>query len=216
MTFRDIPFPDCIAFGAQSDVVWLTNIVQSIGGYESANQNWEDAKHAYDVSFAVRTVSDYQAIRAHFNQVRGRANTFPFKDYLDFEVTAANGVLLTSAGAAPSANGTVYLHKRYGSGGSLWDRQITRPDTTLTAVTRTRSGTPSNILGTDAVVTYTTGAVALTNHMSGDTYTWAGSFKVPCRYDVDRLPAAIINKQPGQSGELLVDVQSIPIVEVRE
>jgi uncharacterized protein (TIGR02217 family) len=214
MSYIDIPFPDCIAFGAQSDVMWLTNIVQSIGGYESANQNWEDGKHAYDVSFAVRTASDYQDIRTHFNRVRGRANTFPFKDYLDFEVTA--GVLLSVAGAIPAANGTFYLHKRYGSGGSLWDRKITRPDSTLTSVTRTRSGTPSNILGTDAVVTYTTGAVAITNHVGGDTYTWAGTFKVPCRYDTDRLPAAIINKQPGQAGELLVDVQSIAIVEVRE
>jgi uncharacterized protein (TIGR02217 family) len=216
MSFVNIAFPDCIEFGAQSIVVWLTNIVQSIGGYESANQNWEDAKHAYDVSFAVRTVSDYQSIRAHFNQVRGRANYFPFKDYLDFEVTAADGVLLSSAGAIPAASGTFYLHKRYGSGGSLWDRRITRPDSTLTAITRTRGGTPSNILGTDAVVTYTTGAVALSNHVGGDTYTWAGTFKVPCRYDVDRLPAAIINKQPSDDGELLVSVQSIPIVEVRE
>jgi uncharacterized protein (TIGR02217 family) len=214
MSFVNIPFPDCIAFGAQSDVMWLTNIVQSIGGYESANQNWEDAKHVYDVSFAVRTAGDYQDIREHFNQVRGRANTFPFKDYLDFEVTA--GVLLSAAGAIPAASGTFYLHKRYGSGGSLWDRKITRPDSTLTGVYRTRSAVVTNILGTDAVVTYTTGAVALANHVGGDTYTWAGTFKVPCRYDTDRLPAAIINKQPGQAGELLVDVQSIAIVEVRE
>jgi uncharacterized protein (TIGR02217 family) len=214
MSFVNIPFPDCIAFGAQSDVMWRTNIVQSIGGYESANQNWEDAKHVYDVSFAVRTASDYQDIREHFNQVRGRANTFPFKDYLDFEVTG--GVLLSAAGAIPAASGTFYLHKRYGSGGSLWDRKITRPDSTLTGVYRTRSAVVTNILGTDAVVTYTTGAVALANHVGGDTYTWAGTFKVPCRYDTDRLPAAIINKQPGQNGELLVDVQSIPIIEVRE
>jgi uncharacterized protein (TIGR02217 family) len=214
MSDIDIPFPDCIAFGAQSDVMWLTNIVQSIGGYESANQNWEDAKHVYDVSFAVRTAGDYQDIREHFNQVRGRANTFPFKDYLDFEVTA--GVLLSAAGSIPAASGTFYLHKRYGSGGSLWDRKITRPDSTLTGVYRTRSAVVTNILGTDAVVTYTTGAVALANHFGGDTYTWAGTFKVPCRYDTDRLPAAIINKQPGQAGELLVDVQSIAIVEVRE
>jgi uncharacterized protein (TIGR02217 family) len=216
MNYIDIAFPDCIAFGAQSEVTWQTNIATSIGGYDVGNQNWEDNRHRFDISFTVRTVSDYQEVRTHFNSVRGRANAFPFKDYLDFTVTQANGQILTGAGAAVSANGTYYLHKRYGSGGSLYDRKITRPDSTLTGVYRTRAAVTTNILGSDATVTYTTGAVVIANWQSGDTYTWAGSFKVPCRYDTDRLPGAIINKEPGVDGELLVSVGSIPILEVRE
>lgn len=213
MSFVNIPFPDCIAFGAQSDPMWSSTVTMSAGGFEKANQNWEESRHAYDVAFSVRTASDYSLIRAHFHQVRGRANTFPFKDHLDFEVSASEGKLLDAAGAEPSTNATFQLHKRYGSGADRYDRKITRPVSPV-AVLRTRSGTTTNITGAGAAVTYTTGAVAITGHVAGDTYAWSGTFLVPCRYDTDRLPAAIVNRH--NADELLVDCGSIPLVEVRE
>lgn len=215
MQFVNIPFPECIAFGAQSDAAWSTDLAAVLSGHEIANQKWQDTRHFYDVSFAVRTRTDYLLVRTHFHQVRGRAKSYPFKDFLDFEVSAAEGVLLSAAGAVISANGTYYLHKRYGSGGDAYNRRITRPDTPI-QVLRTRSGVTTNIVGSGAAVTYTTGAVVITGHAGGDTYAWSGTFVVPCRYDTDRLPAAAINKQGGEDGELLVDCASIPIVEVRE
>lgn len=214
MSYINIPFPDCIAFGAESNVLWLTHIAQSIGGQDFSSPNWQDNKHAFDVSFAVRTASDYADVRAHFNEVRGMANTFPFKDHLDFTVTVAQGVLLTLALVAPTADGTFYLHKKYGSTNPYY-RQITRPDTPV-SVFRTRAAVTTDITGAGAAVTYTTGAVAITGHVAGDTYTWSGTFMVPCRYDTDRLPAAIINKEGTEDGELLVSCGSIPVVEVRE
>jgi uncharacterized protein (TIGR02217 family) len=212
MSFVNTPFPDCIAFGAQSDPMWSTNIPVSAGGFEKANQNWEEVRHAYDVSFAVRTASEYKLIRTHFNEIRGRANHYPFKDYLDFEVSTSEGRLLSAAGAAPAADGSFQLHKRYGST-NAYDRKITRPDSPI-AVWRTRSAVTTNIVGAGAAVTYTTGVVAITGHVGGDTYSWSGTFKVPVRYDTDRLPAAIINRHNAE--ELLVDCSSIPLVEVRE
>jgi uncharacterized protein (TIGR02217 family) len=211
MQFVDVPFPDCIAFGATFDPVWSTTVVPVIGGQESTNENWEDAKHNFEISFAARPVSDYQALRAHFHEVRGRANSFPVKDYLDFQVTTSQGRLLSSAGAAPSANGTYNLHKRYGST-NPYDRRITRPDTPI-QVFRTRASVTTDITGAGAAVTYAGGTVAITGHASGDTYTWSGTFKVPSRYDVDRLPSAVINKS---DDELVVDCGPVPVVEVFE
>jgi uncharacterized protein (TIGR02217 family) len=214
MQYVDIAFPECIAFGAQSDPTWETVVTVNTGGYENTNQNWSHARHVYDVSFSVRTASDYLLIRNHFHEVRGRARSFPFKDFLDFEASAANGAVLSLALAAPAASGTYYLFKVYGST-QPYRRRITRPDNPV-AVYRTRSGVTTDITGTDAVVTYTTGAVAIANHVAGDTYAWAGSFKVPCRYESDRLPAAAVNKGPGEAGELLVTCGAITVIEVRE
>lgn len=214
MSFVNITFPECISFGARSTVEWRSTVTASWGGAESRNQNWQDNLHDFDVGLAVRTVSDFQLVLDHFNAVRGRVNTFPFKNYLDFEATVANGVLLTTAGATVSGDGTYYLYKRYSSGASAYDKQIVLPDNQV-AVYRNRGGTITNITGSGATVTYSTGAVAITGHVGGDTYTWAGTFKLLCRYDVDRLSAEIVNRQPGAHGEHLVTASAILVKEVR-
>lgn len=210
MDYVDIPFPDCIALGAQAAVQWQTSIAISSGGFISANQDWEDPLHPFDVSFAVRTVSDYAAVKAHFMAVRGRAKAFPFKDYTDFEVAQADGKLLDATGAAPTADGTFYLFKRYGSTSS-YDRRIRRPDATPT-IYRTRAAVTTIIT---PVITLAGGSVALVGHVAGDTYAWSGEFKVAVRYDSDRLPAVIVNRSPGADGEHLVTCSDIPLVEVR-
>jgi uncharacterized protein (TIGR02217 family) len=207
MQFLNVPLPDCIALGASFDPAWSTTVVALIGGHESTNQNWEDSRHYFEISFAARPVSEYAELRTHFHEVRGRTYAFPGKDYIDFEVTVAEGVLLDSNGVAPAANGTYNLHKRYGSV-NPYDRRITRPDTPIQVF---RNG--GDITGAGAAVTYAGGTVAITGHTGGDVYTWSGTFKVPIRYDVDRLPSPVINKS---EGELVVDCGPIPIVEVRE
>lgn len=207
MLFVDIPFPDCIAFGAQSDPMWSTTVVVVQSGHEITNQNWEDVRHAFDISFAIRTRSDYMLVREHFHQVRGRAKSFPFKDFIDFETVQANGFLLDD-GVSPS--GDYQMYRRYGSGSDAYDRKITRPVTWQ--IFRTRSAVVTNVTGA-STVDDETGLVTITGHVGGDTYNWSGTFNVPCRYDTDRLPAVAVNK--GQ-GELLIDCPSIQVVEVRE
>lgn len=214
MSFVNIPFPECIALGARSTVEWRSTVTPSWGGAEQRNQAWQDSLHDFELAMAVRTVGDFQLVLDHFNSVRGRVNTFPFKNYLDFQATAANGRLLSAAGAVVAADGTFYLHKRYGSGAAAYDRRVVLPDTPV-AVLRTRSGSTSNITGTGASVDYATGAVAITGHAGGDTYAWTGTFKLHCRYDVDRLSAEIVNRQPGALGEHLVTASSILVREVR-
>ena len=214
MQFVNIDFPERIAMGAQSDSGWSTDLATNTAGFESTNEKWLNARHYFDLSFAIRNRVDYLLVRSHFHEVRGRARAFLIKDFLDFEVSTAEGQLLTTALAAVTANGTYYLFKKYGSVNPYY-RKITRPDTPI-SVFRTRSSTTTNITGAGATVTYTTGAVAITGHAGGDTYSWSGTFKVPARYDIDRLPGVAINKEPGADGELIVQCDSIPVVEVKE
>jgi uncharacterized protein (TIGR02217 family) len=211
MLFVDIPFPSRIAFGAKSEPEWSTTIVASFGGGEIENQNWEDVRHSYDVSFAVRNVTDYREVKAHFMQVRGRAKAFPFKDFLDFTATGEEGI------TEETSDGWQLL-KRYGGETTdmldVYDRRITRPRVDTLKITRTRSGTPSDV--TSACTFDAGGMFSVTGDTAGDVYTWTGEFDVPCRYGVDKLPAVAINKEPGEHGELLVTCDAIPLVEVLE
>jgi uncharacterized protein (TIGR02217 family) len=206
--FVDLEFPRRLALGAVSEPGWSTSLAETFGGYESANQNWANAKHRFDVSLAIRTEADYKLARAHFHSVRGRGKVFPFTDPLDYKCQAVEGVLIDN-GDSPA--GDYQLVKVYGSGADGWQRWITRPKSGV-VVYRTRAGVVSVATAT---VSLTTGRVTVTGHVGGDTYTWSGQFFVPCRYGSDRFPAAAVDRSP-EGGDLLVRVESLEIVEARE
>lgn len=206
MEFVDTPFPERIAFQAKAEAMWQTTLTAVLSGFEATNQNWAHTRHAYDAGLAVRVASDYLLVKTHFHMMRGRAKAFPFTDPIDHAVVQSAGVLLPSG-----SNWQMFY--RYGSGGESYDRKITRPKTGTLTVFRTRADVTTTITPT---ITYTTGVVVIGDHVADDAYAWSGDFFVPCRYDIDRLPGVIVNKQPGPNGELFVECDSIPIVEIRE
>jgi uncharacterized protein (TIGR02217 family) len=206
LPFIDLEFPRRIAFHAQRSPVWATTVVETFGGLTYRNQEWANARHEFDVSLAVRTVTDYKTVAAHFYQVRGRANSFPFSDPLDHDCRSDTGITFEIV-----AGVTYQLGKRYGAD-NPWDRRITRPVTGTVTIFRTRSGVISTIAAT---VDYTTGLVTVSGHVAGDTYQWAGQFFTPSMYASDKMPAVVSDRRP-DGGELLVHCDSISITEVRE
>lgn len=214
MQFVNIEFPRRIALGAQRRAGWKTGLATTNAGFENVNQDWSRARHRYDLSFAVRTTEAYAAITEHFHTVRGRFKKFPFRDVLDYRVEASNGVLIDD-GDSPTTG--YQLAKRYGTGGDAYDRAITRPVDAV--VYRLRTGVTTNITASCTIST-TTGIVTIAGgvYLVGDVLSWSGQFNVPCRYDTDELPALVINRRPGTTDydDLLVQCDSIPLVEVRE
>lgn len=210
MEFVDMEFPRRIAFQATAEAQWMTQLTALNSGFEATNQNWSQTRHAYDVGLAIRTASDYLQVKTHFHAMRGRAKSFPFLDPIDYKVSQAAGVLIASG---PNFQ----MFYRYGPGAGVYDRKITRPRSATIAIFRTRAGVTSDVTGS-STIDYTTGVVTIDGTADGDTYAWAGEFFVPCRYDVDRLPGAIVDKQsPGRTNpQLLVTCDSIPMLEVRE
>lgn len=214
----DAVFPKRISFGARSEPEWATDLSEAGSGRESTNQRWSQTRHNFDVSLAVRTRDDYMIVRSHFHLVRGRALGFLFSDSLDHIAAAGDGVL-----SAPASSPSEYqMYRRYGSGSNLYDRRITRPESGTLSFFRTRSLVTTDITGSVTVeyggasTDQPGGLVSIGGHMSGDTYTWTGQFFVPCRYAADRLPGVIVNRRPGENGPLLVQCDSIPLIEIRE
>lgn len=126
MSFIETPrFPDDIAYGAQGGPMYSTDLVAVASGYEKRNQNWADARLKWDVGYAVRTQTQYDALLAFFHAAKGRANGFRFKDHTDYAATVANGLI--GAGVGDGTPGPFQLVKRYTSGSDTTDRAVKKP-----------------------------------------------------------------------------------------
>ena len=215
MSYIDTPFPECIAFGAMGHVEWAVEIATNQGGYEQRTGRWLQALQSWDIGFAVRTASDYQAIKTHWHQMRGSLHTFPFQDPLDHGATSSEGQLQPT-----DTPGEFQMTKAY-SGANPYSRRITRPLNPviyIDGVPATEGGAPGNYSLEGGTVTFVGNGVDSNGdpiYPAPGDLSWSGEFVVPCRYDVARLPVAIVNRVGG-SGELLVQCDQLIVKEVRE
>jgi uncharacterized protein (TIGR02217 family) len=201
MAFFEERFPDEIAQGATGGPRWKTTKGRSAGGSRFANKDWSDALHFYEVSQAIKSLADFEAVRAFFYVVAGSFDGFRFKDFTNFRVAQAVGVL-------ELVTTDVYqMHKaeRYGSREYL--RRIRKPVEDTVTIYRTRSAVTSSIA---ASIDYTTGLVTVSGHVVGDTYAWAGEFDVPVNFADDSMESA---QHIGDAGGLFMDWGSIALEE---
>lgn len=185
-------FPEAISYGAIGGPGFLTNIVVVNSGNEFPDQVWSLERGSWEVSHAARFPAQYKLLQSFFRIMRGRANTFRFKDHSDFTVSSGEGVfvLLTAT--------TFQMYKRYTFGAETYDRKITKP-----------VATPGITGGTLSSINLTTGIVTMT---SGTPTAWQGEFDCHCRFDTDQMKQESISRS---GGLLIIGWSSIPIVEVR-
>jgi uncharacterized protein (TIGR02217 family) len=125
MSFIESPrFPDAIAYGASGGPGYETDVVVLNSGHEQRNANWENSRSTYDVSHGVKTQTDMDVLIAFFRACKGRAHGFRFRDFTDYQVTHANGVLGAGIGTGLP---TYQLSKNYTSGSETETRPIKKP-----------------------------------------------------------------------------------------
>lgn len=194
-------FPDDIARGAKGGPGYSTTVAEAFGGGEDRNMNWPGARHRYDVSHAVKSSDRARICDAHFRKARGRAHSFRFKDWADFELAAADSRLVLVSGT------TYQLCKVYGADEPTFEevREITRIVAGTLVVYS--SGTPLTA-GVDYTVDVDTGRITT----ASGTLTAACEFDVPCRYDFDEKDATLVHRKA--DGTVLIEWSGIRIVEV--
>lgn len=197
MSFLDVRFPVTISYGAVGGPEWRTDVVILDSGHEQRNQNWSSARCRWDVAQACKTDAMRSALIAFFRVARGRANSFRFKDFTDFEVASGEGVL------SAVGDGTYQLQKRYTNAGGTYDRDITLPLSVLLY----RNSTLLTE-GVDYNLNDTTGVVTPIGSPTTIPTSWIGEFDVPARFDTDRIGLVAEDIDFFRS-------QSIPIIEVR-
>lgn len=84
MAFIEIEFPRKLALMAVGGPGYYTTINPGFSGYEQRNQNWEQARAQYSVSFEHKTLAEWQALEAMFHAARGMGNGFRMFDPGDY------------------------------------------------------------------------------------------------------------------------------------
>lgn len=84
MAFLEIEFPRKLALMAIGGPGYFTTINPGFSGYEQRNQNWQQARAQYAVSFENKTLVDWQALEGMFHAARGMANGFRLFDPGDY------------------------------------------------------------------------------------------------------------------------------------
>jgi uncharacterized protein (TIGR02217 family) len=202
MAFLETPrFPDDIAAWAQGGAGYSTSIVLLNNGFEQRNINWQDSIGQWDISSGLRTEQDKAAAIAFFRAMKGKANGFRFKDFMDFQVAASDGTFV-----ATGAAGVIQCVKNYTVGAQTDTRIIQKLVAAPFKLYKlgVLQSSPSQY-----TVDVNTGKVTPVSFTSIGQYTWEGEFDVPVRFDIDNM----VGGREAQGG--FFEWSSIPIVEIR-
>jgi uncharacterized protein (TIGR02217 family) len=200
MTFLETPRLDPrITDGARSTTKWSRDKSYSIGGKLRQKFNWANAKHVLDVAYRPRQSADYFELVDLFNVVMANGlEGFRAKNWGDYLLTQTNSTLTFIDGT------DFQIQRVHAFGAYEWLRNITKP---IDPVIIYRNG----IVAADAVVDYTTGIVALSSHIGGDTYTAEGEFDIPVTFVGDEW----IGNFRGTSTDLWISPDPVLLEEIR-
>lgn len=166
MSFLETRLLDCVAMGRQGGPSFSTGMVSVRSGYESRNQNWQQARHKFDIGMVARPLSEFEAIKSAFMVVGGRANGFRFKDATDYTVLAAAGYPQPMHGTTQVATAglgygvpSYQLRKRYTTGAGSHLRDIRKPVAGTLTLTRAAAPVTAGASPGNYAIDTTTGVI---------------------------------------------------------
>jgi uncharacterized protein (TIGR02217 family) len=212
MGFHNVRFPTNVDYGASGGSGMNTSVVQTGSGAIQTIQRWSGAGlHSFDAAYNVKTLDDLYLVKEFYIARGGPANSFRYKDWLDYTTGAGGTGAVTDTDfeiAAGDATETAFqLIKKYTSGGVVVSRNIRLPvsGTVVIAV-----ATVSQTEGVDFTVNTTTGIVTFASAPSNLASITAGfQFDVPVFFgkEVDfNFSASIDSFDSG-------GIPSIPLIE---
>ena len=208
MAFLEERLPVTITAGSRGGPVSGRTKVAVRSGRIAQDHAWSRPLHRYDLSYGIKTIEHFEAVRAMWYVVMfgGPYEGFRIRDWSDYRATRSNSSLEVAAGSSPA---TEWQFQRvYTVGSSHYRRNIYKLDGTPT-VYRTRSGAVTVITPT---IDVNAGTAVISGHAGGDTYAWAGNFDVPVTFSDDALDQIEIT---GNAQELLQSLPSIKLEELR-
>jgi uncharacterized protein (TIGR02217 family) len=204
MAFLEQRLPITVTVGSRGGPVAKRTKVYVQNGKLLQNFEWTRPLHRYDLSYGIKTLANFEAVRAMWYVVMfGPYEGFRIRDWSDYQATQANSRLDAYEESPPTE---FQLQRVYTVGAASFRRNIYKLDGTP-SVYRTRSGTTSLIAPT---INLNTGIATIAGHLTGDTYTWVGNFDVPVTFSDDVLDQIEIT---GNANDLL---QSLPSIKVEE
>jgi len=179
--------PPEVESGAVGGPVFKTSILVASSGDEQRVPEWDLARGEWDIGYGIRNKTDLSAVLAFFRAVMGRAFSWRFKDWSDFEATAE------PFGTGDGSTVQFQLKKTYSSFSDTpsvvrsYVRTIKLPRTTPLAIYDNAGLVSSSdyTLLAGGIIQFNTAPTA------AHALTWTGEFDVPVRFDVDKLPVTM-------------------------
>jgi len=121
VTFHNTRLPDDVERGAQGGPRFRTTVLQLTSGFERRNIDWEEVRGEWDIGYGIQSKANFKDVQDFFYARQGRAHSFRFKDWADFELARQ------LIGATDTSTADFQLFKRYSSGGIDFDRNLYMP-----------------------------------------------------------------------------------------
>lgn len=210
MAHLDVDFPRDVAEGCQAILERRDEVVQLASGHEETNQRWAHARRSWAAGLGIRSATDLSAVVALFEEVRGRANSFRFRDWLDWRsAPPSQGIAATDQplGTGDGVQTQFQIVKRYGAVNAyLRPIALPHPASVLIAVDGAPMATGWSLGTQGGLVTFNTAPAP------GAVLTAGFTFDVPVRFDQATLSVnwAYFNDDGGSGS-----APDITLVEVR-
>lgn len=198
MAFHNVRLPEDVEKGARGGPGFKTTIITLSSGHEKRNIDWQRQRGTWDISYGIQYKEDFEKVIDFFYIRRGRAHSFRFKDWTDFEMD------VTVLGTGDGVRTQFQLNKVYSDAGGSYSRLITRPVAgSLTVFFDGIAVSPSDYTFSLGVITF--------NTAPGSAVEVSASceFDVPVRFDMDNLQ---VQAETFEAAE----IPGINIIEVRE
>lgn len=200
MAFHDARLDTTIENGAVGGPRFKTTVLSSDSGFEQRNIDWTAARAEFDVSHAIKDRTTYHSLLDFFYARQGRAHSFRFKDWTDYEMGNPNIPTSGTALQFGLGDGTTTIfqvYKPYTDASITYNRKLTK----IVAATYTVYDETSLLTeggGSDYTIDITTGLITFNSAPLGTGGTGPGGahilaanleFDVHVRFDVDNLQA---------------------------
>lgn len=86
MTTKYKKFPEEMSLKANGGPSFQTSVATSANGYETRNINWLEPRYFFDVAPSIDTYEDLENLINFFNEHKGKALPFRFKNWTCFKV----------------------------------------------------------------------------------------------------------------------------------
>lgn len=184
---------DEVESGAKGGPAFSTSVITLDSGRESRNQEWDVARNSWDIGYGITSPSSFEGVRSFFYARRGRARSFLFKDWSDYQGTYEAVAPVTGQ---PTKRQII---KTYVDDVSPYIRLIDYPV----------DGTLKVYVDTVLTEAYTLdlGVITFTGGDPGDNVLATFEYDIPVRFDVDQFTLELANVLAGA-------ISSLPVVEV--
>ena len=201
MAFQDTQLPDDIERGADGGLRFQTTVADGDSGHEQRNIDHAQARFQADISYGINNKAGYTRLINFHAAMRGRAHSFRFKWWADFE--QARQVI----GTTDTSTATFQIKKDYTTASFTYQHDITKPVSGTLSVWVNNVSISEGAGASQYQVDLTTGIITLGSTLvaqSGTDVETLCEFDFAMRFNNDLLKVSLQQVEAGTVPPIMI------------